>query len=39
MSDSDPKFVIFGEVLNGYWWRLRSAEGKTVEFSGRAHNR
>ena len=39
MSDSDPNFVIFGDVLNGYWWRLRSAEGKTVEFSGRAHRR
>lgn len=32
-----PKFVIFGNVLDGYWWRLRSASGETLEVSGRAH--
>jgi hypothetical protein len=37
MNDSDPKFIIFGDVLNGYWWRLRSPEGETVESSGRTH--
>lgn len=37
MPDSEPKFIIFGDVLDGYWWRLRSAEGKTLESSGRRH--
>ena len=33
MSECELKFIIFGNVFNGYWWRLRSVEGKTVEFS------
>lgn len=37
MPDSEPQFIIFGDVLDGYWWRLRSAEGKTLESSGRRH--
>jgi uncharacterized protein YegP (UPF0339 family) len=37
VSDSEPKFVIFGDVLGGYWWRLRSAKEETVESSGRRH--
>jgi hypothetical protein len=30
-----PKFIIFGDVIEGYWWRLRSAEGATLNPSGR----
>jgi uncharacterized protein YegP (UPF0339 family) len=37
MSDGEEKFVIFGDVLDGYWWRLRSAEGRTLETSERTH--
>ena len=37
MPDSGPKFIIFGDVVDGYWWRLRSAKGDTVESSGRKH--
>jgi hypothetical protein len=37
VTDSESKFIIFGDVLHGYWWRLRSAEGVTVESSGRRH--
>jgi uncharacterized protein YegP (UPF0339 family) len=39
MSDIEPKFIIFGDMLDGYWWRLRSASGETVESSGRTHRR
>jgi len=39
MKDGDPKFIIFGDVCDGYWWRLRSASGKTIEASGRLHLR
>ncbi len=39
MDDGDPKFIIFGGVLDGYWWRLRSASGETIESSGRIHPR
>jgi hypothetical protein len=27
MSESDPRFVIYRDVKDGYRWRLRSAEG------------
>jgi len=33
MEDDGPKFIIFGDVFDGYWWRLRSAEGQAVETS------
>jgi uncharacterized protein YegP (UPF0339 family) len=35
MSTSDLKFVIFRDVNDGYWWRLRSAGGETVAISER----
>ena len=35
MYDSGPQFIIFGDILNGYWWRLRSPKGKTLNSSGR----
>jgi uncharacterized protein YegP (UPF0339 family) len=35
MSDSDFKFVVFRDVMDGYRWRLRSATGETVELSER----
>ena len=35
MYDSDPQFIIFGDVLTGYWWRLRSPKGETLRSSGR----
>jgi hypothetical protein len=38
MSGIDLKFIIFGDMLEGYWWRLRSAKGETVEFSERRHH-
>jgi hypothetical protein len=34
MYDSDPQFIIFGDVLNGYWWRLRCPKGETLNTSG-----
>jgi hypothetical protein len=37
MFDSDPKFVIFGDLLNGYWRRLRSPKGETLNSSWRTH--
>ena len=37
MSTSDPKFVIFRDMRDGYRWRLRSASGQTVERSERGH--
>jgi hypothetical protein len=39
MEDGDPKFFIFGDVFDGYWWRLRSVSGETIESSGRIHLR
>jgi len=27
------KFVIFRDMMDGYWWRLCSATGETVEIS------
>jgi uncharacterized protein YegP (UPF0339 family) len=39
MSESDPRFVIFRDVKDGYRWRLRSASGQTLERSGRGHER
>ena len=33
MSDTDLKFIIFGDVIVGYWWSLRSAKGETVKVS------
>jgi hypothetical protein len=39
MEDSDLKFIIFGDVFDGYWWRLRSVSGKTIESSGHIHLR
>jgi uncharacterized protein YegP (UPF0339 family) len=35
MSASDLKFVIFRNVNDGHWWRLRSASGETIESSER----
>ena len=35
MTDSGTKVIIFGDVLGGYWWRLRSATGETLRSSGR----
>jgi hypothetical protein len=35
MYDGDPKFIFFGDVLDGYWWRLRSPKGETLQSSGR----
>lgn len=37
ISASDLKFVIFRDPKDGYMWRLRSASGKTVEYSERRH--
>jgi uncharacterized protein YegP (UPF0339 family) len=39
MSESDPRFVIYRDVKDGYRWRLRSAEGETLERSERGHRR
>ena len=39
MSESDLRFVIFREVNDGYRWRLRSANGQTLERSERGHGR
>ena len=38
MSASDLKFVIFGDVKDGYRWRLSSASAETVEFAERGHS-
>jgi hypothetical protein len=35
MHDRGPQFIIFGDVLKGYWWRLRSPKGETLQSSGR----
>jgi hypothetical protein len=35
--DDDPKFILFGDAFDGYWRRLRSASGQTLEASGRVH--
>jgi uncharacterized protein YegP (UPF0339 family) len=35
MTDSGTKFILFGDVQNGYWWRLRSPKGETLRSSGR----
>ena len=32
--EGGPRFIIFGDVIKGYWWRLRSAQGATIESSG-----
>jgi len=39
MSATDPKFVIFRDMKDGYRWRLSSAAGETIEYSerGRSH--
>lgn len=37
MSDSGLKFIIFRDLNNGYRWRLRSANGETLESSARGH--
>jgi uncharacterized protein YegP (UPF0339 family) len=37
MSDSDFKFVVFRDVMDGYRWRLRSGMGETVETSEGGH--
>jgi uncharacterized protein YegP (UPF0339 family) len=34
---SDLQFLIIQDVKDGYRWRLRSAEGETVDFSRRGH--
>jgi hypothetical protein len=39
MPDSEPKFIIFGEVLDGYWRRLRSAEGRRLSLPGEGISR
>jgi hypothetical protein len=33
MYDSGPQFIIFGDLLSGYWWRLRSPTGETLNSS------
>jgi uncharacterized protein YegP (UPF0339 family) len=37
-ASSDLKFVIFCDLKDGYRWRLCSAKGETVEYSGRAYS-
>jgi uncharacterized protein YegP (UPF0339 family) len=37
MSASDLKFIIVRDVNDGYWWRLRSADGETIELSEKGH--
>ena len=37
-ASSDLKFVIFCDLKDGYRWRLSSATGETVEYSGRAYS-
>jgi uncharacterized protein YegP (UPF0339 family) len=35
MAASNLEFLIIRDVKDGYRWRLRSAVGETVDFSGR----
>jgi uncharacterized protein YegP (UPF0339 family) len=37
-ASSELKFVIFRDLNDGYKWRLSSASGETVEYSGRGHD-
>ena len=37
-ASSELKFVIFRDVNDGYKWRLSSASGETVDYSGRGHD-
>jgi uncharacterized protein YegP (UPF0339 family) len=37
MATSDLQFLIIRDVKDGYRWRLRSAQGETVDFSRRGH--
>ena len=37
MAASDLQFFIIRDVKDGYRWRLRSAQGETVDFSRRGH--
>ena len=37
MCASDLKFVILGDLKDGYRWRLSSASGQTLERSERGH--
>ena len=39
MPDSVLKFGIFRHIYDGYRWRLRSANGETVELSEGGHPR
>jgi uncharacterized protein YegP (UPF0339 family) len=38
MSASHPTFVIFRDVKDGFWWRLSSAGGETLEHSQKGHH-
>jgi uncharacterized protein YegP (UPF0339 family) len=38
MTDTGPKFVIFRDMKDGYRWRLSSASGETIEYSGRGRS-
>ena len=37
MPASDLQFLIIQDVKDGYRWRLRSAEGETVDYSQQGH--
>jgi hypothetical protein len=37
MAASDLQFLIIHDVKDGYRWRLRSAQGETLDFSRRGH--
>ena len=37
-ASSDPRFVIFRDLKDGYRWRLSSASGETLERSESGHD-
>jgi uncharacterized protein YegP (UPF0339 family) len=39
MPDRDFRFAVFRQINDGYRWRLRSANGETVELSEGGHPR